>query len=952
MTTGEHENEQSKNGVNDRELPARLLEIVRQLAEELDPQHNITREINLDSDLDRDLGLDSLGRAELLIRIGKTFKVKLSDNLLVEANSPRILLDALRIAGPVVTGVFDQAGISKPDLPRIEAPSSVETLVDILEFHTRTHPERPHLRLLTGDDQEEQLSYSDLHNAALRISHGLGQRGIVQGDRVAIMLATDVTFFVAFFGVLYAGGVPVPMYPPFRRSQIEEHLRRQAGILKNADINILIVSEDMRKVGSLLFGLAENLRHIETVAVLSSEGVADAPVRTGPETTALIQYTSGSTGDPKGVVLTHTNLLANIRSMGEALEINSSDIFISWLPLYHDMGLIGAWLGPLYYGFLTVIMSPLTFLADPSRWLRTISRYQATLSAAPNFAFELCCKNIRDEDLTGINLGSLRMVLNGAEPVSALTIKRFTEKFAPCGFLPEMMWPVYGMAENSVGLAFPPIGRKPLIEKIERSPLTRDGIAKPASGEDDTALTFVACGQPIPRHEIRIIDDAGHEVADRHEGQLQFRGPSATAGYFRNDEKNRGLFSGNWLESGDRAYLANGDVFITGRIKDMIIKAGRNIYPHEIEELVGQIEGVRKGCVAAVASTDQQTGTERLVLIVETRLENDDVKNQLRQRIIEACTITLDLPPDMVELVPPHAVLKTSSGKIRRSATRELFESGILTGHEKGLWLQILALAFSGMASRMHRLRRRIVETFYAGYWWTILVLIAVFAWLLVMVLQRRVWRHWVVHNFAKLFLWLTGTVPQVTIQKPVPKRGALLVANHSSYLDSLVILAIIPGHLTFVAKQELSHQWVAGPFLRRLGAVFVHRTIARDGVEDTAHELKVARSGERIISFPEGTMGRMPGLHPFRLGTFAVATQSGLPVIPVTLRGTRSVLRSGQWFPRRGRIEAVIGTPIQPEGSDFKAAINLRNRARAVILKQCGEPDYSHERLEISPPT
>jgi len=940
--------EPAKDQIDNQDIQSQLLQIVREVVEELNPQHKLTLEIDLDSDLDRDLGLDSLGRAELLIRVGKVFKVSLPDDLLSEANSPRILLEAVRKAGPVAVRLSEQPMSGRPDLQHIKLPSKAETLIEALEFHAREHPDRSHLHLLASDELETRLTYAELHESALRISYGLGLRGVAKGDRVAIMLATDVSFFTAFFGVLYAGGIPVPMYPPFRRSQVEEHLRRQAGILRNAAIEVLIVSEDMRKVGSLLYGLADSLKHIETVDDLSNEGISEAPVPTDPSATALIQYTSGSTGDPKGVVLSHANLIANIRSMGDALEADSSDIFISWLPLYHDMGLIGAWLGPLYYGFLTVIMSPLRFLANPSRWLRTISRYQATLSAAPNFAFELCCKNIHEEDMTGVDLSSLRMILNGAETVSEATIKRFTEKFAPYGFKPEMMWPVYGMAENSVGLAFPPLGRKPLIERIERTALARDGIAKPASIEDNTALTFVACGRPIPRHEIRVVDDTGREVADRHEGQLQFRGPSSTSGYFRNDEKNRKLFSGDWLESGDRAYIANGDVYITGRIKDMIIKAGRNIYPHEIEELVGQVEGVRKGCVAAVASTDQQTGTERLVLIVETRLTQDDEKERLAKQIIEVCSNTLDMPPDVVELVPPHAVLKTSSGKIRRAATRDLFEAGFLTGHKKGLWLQLLALAASGVTSRMRRLWRRIVGTFYAGYWWGALVLVAAFTWLAVILLPKRDWRHIVVHKCAKSFLWLTGTVPKITMQEEVPEHGALLVANHASYLDSLVILAAIPGRATFIAKEELSHQWVAGPFLRRLGTIFVHRGATSEGVEDTALALKIAQSGERIISFPEGTMGRMPGLHGFKLGTFLVAAQSGLPVIPVTLRGTRSVLRSDQWFPRRGEIEIDINTPIEPEGSDFAAAIELRDKARKVILAQCGEPDYAHERLML----
>ncbi|MGI9387883.1 MAG: AMP-binding protein, partial [Methyloligellaceae bacterium] len=750
------------------------------------------------------------------------------------------------------------------------------------------------------------------------------------------------------FGTLYAGAIPVPMYPPFRRSQVEDHLRRQAGILRNADASFLIVGEELRNVGALLFGLAESLKHIETVSGLRQGDSIEAPVPAAAETIALIQYTSGSTGDPKGVVLTHANLLANIRSMGEVLEASSNDTFVSWLPLYHDMGLIGAWLGSLYYGALAIIMSPLAFLADPSRWLRTISRNRATLSAAPNFAFELCCKNIRNEDIVGLDLGSLRMVVNGAEPVNPLTITRFTDRFSSYGFLPEMMGPVYGLAENSVGLAFPPIGRVPIIDRIQRTALSRDGVAKSADASDTTALTFVACGRPIPRHEIRIVDDAERELPERTEGRLQFRGPSATAGYFRNDERNKTLFSGEWLESDDRAYIANGDIYITGRIKDMIIKAGRNIYPHEIEGLVGEIEGVRKGCVAAVASTDARTGTERLVLLVETRLTDASEMEQLRRRITEGCVAVLDMPPDVIELLPPRTVPKTSSGKIRRAAARALFEAGLPELRERGFKLQLLLLAISGIGGRLRRSLRRTGELFYAGYWWTVLIGLAAMIWPTVIVLPRREWRRSAVHIAARWFLQLTGLTLRLDVAEPPPDRGAVIIANHSSYLDSVVIAAAFPGSLTFVAKEELAEQWVAGPFLKRLGTLFVRRAVASEGVEDIEAQLRGARDGKRIVSFPEGTLTRMPGLLGFHLGPFVVAAQTGLPVVPVTILGTRSILRGGQWFPRRGDIVVHVGKAVRSEGSDFSAAVRLRDNVRAVVLKACGEPDLVGERIVI----
>ncbi len=934
---------QNKDG---SELVMELLQIVRSVAKELHPHLRPAEEINLNSDLERDVGLDSLGRAELILRLNKAFKVRLPDELIGDADSPRDLLAALQAAGPQTEHLSARALPKAARLPRIDVPSKSTTLIEALDFHVRTHGDRPHLQIWIGEGEDDLISYAKLHDAAREVAFGLIGAGLTPGERVGIMLGTEAAFFEAFFGTLYAGGIPVPMYPPFRRSQVEDHLRRQAGILRNASASFLIIGEDLRELGSLLFGLADDLKHIQTVAKLRRGGAIDAPFPANAETTALIQYTSGSTGDPKGVVLTHANLLANIRAMGTVLEASSADVFVSWLPLYHDMGLIGAWLGSLYYGAHAIIMSPLAFLADPARWLRTISRNRATLSAAPNFAFELCCKNIRDEDIVGLDLSSLRMIVNGAEPVSPLTINRFTERFSHYGFRPEMMGPVYGLAENSVGLAFPPIGRAPIVDRIQRSALSRDGVARPTDTSDETALTFVACGRCIPHHEIRIVDDTDHELPDRMEGRLQFKGPSATAGYFRNEEKNRTLFSGEWLESDDRAYVSSGDVYITGRIKDMIIKAGRNLYPQEIEGLVGEIEGVRKGCVAAIASTDASTGTEKLVLLVETRLTDQQEMEQLIQRINESCITVLDMPPDVIELVPPRTVPKTSSGKIRRAAARALFEAGLPVLRERGLRMQLIVLAISGIRGQARRLLRRIGVLAYACYWWVLLVTLAAITWMTVMVMPKRKWRHFIVHTAARWFLWLTGMALRLNVVSELPAHSVVLVANHSSYLDSLVIVAAIPGEFTFVAKEELARQVIAGPFLRRLGTLFVRRALASEGVEDIETQLEAAHAGERVVSFPEGTLTRMPGLLGFHLGPFLIAAKNNRPVVPIAINGTRSILRGGQWFPRHGNIEVHIGEPLMSEGVDFSAVVRLRDDARSIILAATGEPDLVHEQI------
>jgi acyl-CoA synthetase (AMP-forming)/AMP-acid ligase II len=346
------------------------------------------------------------------------------------------------------------------------------------------------------------------------------------------------------------------------------------------------------------------------------------------------------------VILTHANLLANIRAMGQVAGTTSRETFVSWLPLYHDMGLIGACMGSLYYACPLVLMSPLAFLARPQRWLWAIHQHHGTISAAPNFAYELCLRRIDDLDIAGLDLSSWQIALNGAEPISPETVTRFCERFAKYGFRPQTMTPVYGLAESSLGAAFPPPGRGVRIDRIQRDPFTRSGQAIPTDEDDSTALRFVSCGRPLPGHQIRIVDATGYEVAERQVGHLQFQGPSATSGYFRNPEDTRRLFDGDWLNSGDLAYIAGGDIYVTGRVKDLIIRAGRNIYPQELEEAVGDLPGIRKGCVAAFGSTDPVSSTERLVVVAETRETDAKAQEHLRQQIDATIIDLLGTPAD------------------------------------------------------------------------------------------------------------------------------------------------------------------------------------------------------------------------------------------------------------------------------------------------------------------
>ncbi len=924
------------------------LEIVRDLALELHSEWRRTLIVELDSDLDRDLGYDSLGRAELLLRLSRAFGVVLSERLIGEAATPRDLADAVRAAAPQAGRLEPREAVCPIMLPDTPAPLQAGTLTEVLAAHVRSNPNRPHVYFWRSEAREDRMSYAQLDRAARRVAHGLLGRGIGAGARVAIMLPSELAFFHAFFGALMAGAIPVPLYPPFRPSQVEDHLRRQAGILRNAGARILVTDEHTRRAGALLHGLVGSLDGVDTVAQLSGTGEIAEPLPLAAHDTALIQYTSGSTGDPKGVVLSHANLLANLRAMGETMEASSTDIFVSWLPLYHDMGLIGAWLGPLYYGAPVVIMSPLAFIADPARWLWAMHRRRATLSAAPNFAFELCLKRVRNEDLKGLDLSSLRMVVNGAETVSPRTISRFTERFAKYGFRAEALAPVYGLAENAVGLAFPPPGRAPIVERVERKALSERGVATPAKSDDVASLEFVACGQPLTGHQIRIVDATGHEAPERREGRLQFKGPSATRGYFQSEETTRTLFDGDWLDSGDLAYIARGDIYITGRVKDVIIRAGRNIYPHELEECVGNVEGVRKGCVAVFACGEERTGTERLVVLAETRLAERPARDELRRRIYEALSAVVEIPPEEVALAPPRTVPKTSSGKIRRSAARALYEAGAAGRPSRAVWWQLTRLTLAGAGIRLLRGLGTLGEFAYAAYWWALLCLACAVLWPLVMALPRRRWRHSAIGGAFRVFLRLVGTPLKVEAETAVPAGGAILAPNHGSYLDGGVVSAAIPGPLTFVVAERFSRHFVAGSFLRRIGTAFIEGG-AEQGLAEKAAALAAVRSGERVVVFPEGRVRRVPGLLSFFMGPFVVAAEAAVPVIPVTIRGTRSVLRDGgQWFPRRGRITVHIGKPIHPVGGGFEAAIRLREAVRREIQRRCGEPDLAREPVDF----
>ncbi|HEU4624117.1 MAG TPA: 1-acylglycerol-3-phosphate O-acyltransferase [Steroidobacteraceae bacterium] len=934
-------NPQSPMDVPDGDRLERILTVVRELAAELHPDMPGVRELDADASLERDFGLDSLARVELASRIERACGRPVSGDAIAESETVRDLAHALGEAGQLSGATEARLRASAPSAPAAAAPPTPRTLVEALEWHASRQPDHTHILLLNEALAPEPITFARLRADALAVAAGLARRGIEPGEAVAIMLPTGRDFFAAFYGVLYAHAVPVPLYPPARRSQIESHLRRLAGILTSCEARMLLTFEGARRPAQLLRSLSTKLESLATVAEVSTgERLREVPAIDASET-AFIQYTSGSTGQPKGVVLAHANLLANLNAMQRATGITAADTFVSWLPLYHDMGLIGACFGALVFGFPLVLMSPFTFLWHPVRWLRAIDRHCATITAAPNFAYEMCIGKVSDADLRDLDLSSLRMAFNGAEPVSPHTLERFAERFRPCGFRRSALMPVYGLAEAALGVTFPPVGRGPLIDRIERETFLRTGIARPTDRPEPAALPVVSCGKPIPGHAVRIVDADRRPLPERTRGRIEFQGPSATSGYFNAPAETARLFDGQWLDTGDLGYLADGELYVTGRAKDIIIRGGHNIHPQELEEAIGQLPEVRKGGVVVFPATDRRSATERVVALVETRSPPaPSARDELIARINRLAIDLIGLPIDQVVLVPPRTVLKTSSGKIRRAGCREAYEEGKLGASGRATWLQLLRLTLTGLRRQWARRTQRILTRLWGVRALTVAALLGPLAWIWIVSLPGLARRRAMARALARFAMRLSGVSLKFVEPARVVRERCVYVSNHASYLDALVMTAVLPNDVSFVAKNELEKSPVLGTLCKRLGCIFVERRAAEDAAAGAEKLEQALRRGQSLHVFPEGTFARDAGLLPFHMGAFQAAANTGAAVIPVALRGTRVMLPDGVLLPRPTPLTIIVGAPLTPEDATWRAAVELRRASRAFILAHTHELD------------
>ncbi len=520
------------------------------------------------------------------------------------------------------------------------------------------------------------MPYDELLREALAIGGALRARGLARGDRVTLVVPEVSDFIRAFFGIATAGLIPVPLVPPAHAGDLATFARQSRHLLMASRAAAVVTSIDVAPLLDV-GGLPAAARVLPVPDLLPGPAL-DAPIAATLDDIALLQFTSGSTAAPKGVVLTHTNLHANVSAIAgpEGLAIVAGDVGVSWLPLYHDMGLIGMLLTAVYTRSDVVILSPALFLKRPTAWLEALSCYRGTVSFAPNFAYDLCLRRVKASQIAALDLSAWRVAGCGAEPIRASTLRAFADQFAPAGFRASSFVPSYGLAEHSLAVAFSCAG--PRVDVVDAGRLVHDSVAVPASPDAPAsmpAVRLVGCGRPFPGHEIRIVDENGAGLPQRHVGRIIAGGPSVMAGYFEDQAGTREVLQDGWLHTGDLGYLADGELYVCGRTKDVIIRHGRKYHPPDLESAIADLQGLRPTGIV-VFGINRVQEPDQVVAVLEARasLAPTDFVDRVRRRIRETAGLELD----HVVVTPPGTIPRTTSGKLRRSETRARFEAGTL----------------------------------------------------------------------------------------------------------------------------------------------------------------------------------------------------------------------------------------------------------------------------------
>ncbi|BDG03074.1 AMP-binding protein [Anaeromyxobacter oryzae] len=544
-----------------------------------------------------------------------------------------------------------------------QPPARHATLVRALAEAAR-HPSG--VTFVDLQERETFLPWAEVRARAERAAANLVHLGVREGDRVAIVLRTEPAFLDAFFGAWLAGAVPVPLYPPVRLGRMDEYLEGTGRMIAVAGARVVVSGGGTRR----LLGAAVE-RGGPPLGCLDVDALRSVPARIArdpaPGTLGLVQFSSGSTVDPKPVALTHAALGAMTDALVAVTAPDGRDVLVSWLPLYHDMGLIGCLLSAMSYPGPLVLVPPEHFLARPALWLRAIGRHRGTISAAPSFAYAYAAARVREHELERVSLATWRLALDGAEPVSAEALRRFATRFEQHGLDPGALVPVYGLSEAALAVTFGRPGAPLAGRKVDPVVLARDGVVAPGARE------IMSVGTPVPGVDLEVRDERGEVVEEGRLGRIAVTGPALMREYLGDPEGTARALRGGWLDTGDLGFVAGGALYVHGRAKDVVIVRGANHAPEEFEAPLAGVAGLRPGCAVALGWAPDDAGGEALLVLAERAREgageDGDLEARVRRAILEASGVA----PHTVRILAPGTLPRTSSGKLRRQEALRRF---------------------------------------------------------------------------------------------------------------------------------------------------------------------------------------------------------------------------------------------------------------------------------------
>jgi acyl-CoA synthetase (AMP-forming)/AMP-acid ligase II len=567
---------------------------------------------------------------------------------------------------------------AEPRFASLSGFVNMTTFTDVLKDFYAREPERVSITLQHPNQPDIPITYRDLVERANDYASAYAREGVNPGDVVILILQHGKDLVYSYWGAILRGAVPSIM--PFQTEKLSpERYRTDIAALftHSCPAGVVTYPEFEADVRTMIAESGASVRKVFVTDAIPRQPDLDFSALPGGQRRetdiVLLQHSSGSTGLQKGVALSHRAVLNQLNAYAESIRLTRDDVIVSWLPLYHDMGLVACFLLPILRGVPVVQMSPFDWVRAPYRLLRSISDYRGTLTWLPNFAYNFCAQKIRDRDLEGVDLSSWRLSVNCSEPVRFQSHEMFFERFKSYGLRLETLQTSFAMAENVFAMTQSDLGAPPPVDNVDRESFVSEKIARPAF-DGRPATQMMSSGKPIPNTRVRIVDGKGHDLPERHVGEIAIQSNCMLSGYYnRSDLTKKAFLSGGWYLTGDYGYLADGDFFVVGRKKDLIIVGGKNVYPQDLESLACEVPGVHPGRTVAFGLFDESQGTEEVVIVAEINSRDESeferVASEIRQHVTKNSAVALR----HVRVVGPKWVLKTSSGKVARTANKEKF---------------------------------------------------------------------------------------------------------------------------------------------------------------------------------------------------------------------------------------------------------------------------------------